>query len=157
MLQRLVDAAGRIPRRFVVTTGPAIAPSAVRLPENVSAATFVPHDLLLPQAELVITHAGLGTVMAALRHGLPLLCVPLGRDQIGNASWIQSNRLGRTVPVNGDVSVISTAIESLLAPDAAERGAAKDMARIFERYGGADAAADALEELVPTSKVAPFA
>lgn len=112
---------------------------------------------MLPEAELVITHAGLGTVMAALRHGIPLLCLPLGRDQFGNASWVQSKGVGRTLPADADVGVIIAAVESLLAPEAAERMAARDMARIFEGYGGADTAADALEELASKPCIAALA
>ncbi len=62
---------------------------------------------------------------------------------------VQSKGVGLTLPADADVSMIGGAIEGLLAPDAAERTAAKGMARIFEGYGGADAAVDALENLVP--------
>jgi Glycosyltransferase family 28 C-terminal domain len=40
-------------------------------------ARYVPHTEILPSASLVITQAGLGTTMAALGHGVPLLCTPL--------------------------------------------------------------------------------
>jgi len=36
---------------------------------------------VFPLADLVITHAGHGTLMRALSHGLPLVCLPMGRDQ----------------------------------------------------------------------------
>ena len=43
-----------------------------------------------PSTDLVITHGGHGTVSAALRHGVPVLCMPMGRDQrevAGSAVW----------------------------------------------------------------------
>lgn len=148
ILQRLVDAGAGVPRRFLVTTGPAIPPSAIEVHPNVTVAGFIPHELLLPQAELVITHAGLGTVMAALRHGLPLLCVPLGRDQFVNAEWVQSRGVGRKLSGDCDISMIAAAIKDLLASDAAERAEAKMLVQVFEDCSGADGAADALEDLL---------
>lgn len=67
------------------------------MPENVVARRFVSHGVVLPQAQLVITHAGLGTVMAALTHGVPLLCIPLKNDQIENAARVVSAGAGRTL------------------------------------------------------------
>ena len=43
----------------------------------------------------MITHAGLGTVMAALAHGLPLLCLPLKADQFENAARVLGLGAGR--------------------------------------------------------------
>jgi len=148
VLQRLADAAAAIARRVVITTGPAVAPSDLRLPPNVSAVAYAPHDLLLSRADLVITHAGLGTVMASLRHGLPLLCVPLGRDQFANADWVVSRRVGRSVGADADVAAIRAAIKDLLADDAGERTTARSLAHVFDGNGGADAAVDQLERLV---------
>lgn len=42
---------------------------------------FVPHAAVLPSARVVVTHGGHGTVMKALAHGVPLVCLPFGRDQ----------------------------------------------------------------------------
>jgi hypothetical protein len=93
VLQRLVDAAGQLTGRVIVTTGPAFVPQDLKLPSNVTAVGYVPHDVLLPQADLVVTHAGLGTVMAALRHSLPLLCLPLveinSQMRHGLSQWAQ--------------------------------------------------------------------
>lgn len=148
VLQRLVGAAGEIPRRFLVTTGPAVAPSDLMLSANVSATSYVPHHLLLPHADLVITHAGLGTIMASLRHGVPLLCLPLGRDQFANAQWVESRGVGRRLPADSDVAAISATIDDLLAEDAGERSAARDLVPVFEDRSGADAAVDSLERIV---------
>jgi UDP:flavonoid glycosyltransferase YjiC (YdhE family) len=50
---------------------------------------------VLPGASLVITHAGLGTVMAALAHGVPLVCMPLKADQFENAARVVALGAGR--------------------------------------------------------------
>ena len=66
----------------------------LRLPPNATRTGYVRHGAVLPHADLVIDHAGLGTVLAALAHGLPQLCVPLGRDQPANAAAVSRTGAG---------------------------------------------------------------
>ena len=47
---------------------------------------FVPHAELLPKCRLVVSHAGSGSVLGALAHGLPMVLLPLGADQPLNAA-----------------------------------------------------------------------
>jgi UDP:flavonoid glycosyltransferase YjiC (YdhE family) len=114
----------------------------------------VPHDVLLPNAAVVVTHAGLGTVLAALRHGLPLLCVPIGRDQPGNAAWVQSSGAGRALPVDAGLGDLTAAMRDLLSAGAPERAAARRLARIFAGYRGADAAVGTIERAVSANNAA---
>jgi MGT family glycosyltransferase len=97
VVQRLVAAVAKLRVHGLVTLGPALRPEDLRLPPNVVARRFVPHAAVLPRARLVITHAGLGTVMAALAHGTPLLCIPLKNDQFENAARVVAARAGRTL------------------------------------------------------------
>jgi UDP:flavonoid glycosyltransferase YjiC (YdhE family) len=61
--------------RVLVTAGPVeIDPAGV--PENAVVVGRAPHDEILPNAALTVTHAGHGTVMASLKYGVPLLCLP---------------------------------------------------------------------------------
>ena len=92
--QRVLDALATLPVRGLLTLGPALAHEDLRVPSNVLVRTFVPHRTVLPSAQLVITHAGLGTVMGALTHGLPLLCLPLKNDQFENAARVVSAGAG---------------------------------------------------------------
>jgi UDP:flavonoid glycosyltransferase YjiC (YdhE family) len=54
-------------------------------PPNVHIERYVPQDLLLGRCDLVVSHAGSGTIMDALSHGLPMVLLPLGADQPENA------------------------------------------------------------------------
>jgi UDP:flavonoid glycosyltransferase YjiC (YdhE family) len=85
LLERIVSALATLPVRALVTTGRL---SLGEPPPNVHLASFVPHPRVLPQADVVVTHAGLGTVHAALVHGRPLVCLPIGRDQPDNAARV---------------------------------------------------------------------
>ena len=42
----------------------------------------------------MITHAGHGSVVRALAHGVPLVCVPMGRDQNDMAARVVYHGLG---------------------------------------------------------------
>jgi UDP:flavonoid glycosyltransferase YjiC (YdhE family) len=81
VLGRAIEALAGLPVEAVVTCGPAIKPSQLPAAPNVRIIAAAPHHELLPTTDLVITHGGHGTVSAALRHGVPVLCLPMGRDQ----------------------------------------------------------------------------
>src|SRR5204862_434107 len=68
--------------------GGVFAPSELRLPANVVAVGSAPHRAVLPSARLVVAHGGHGTTMKALACGVPLLTVPLGRDQADIAARV---------------------------------------------------------------------
>ena len=146
VLQGVLDALGHLPVRVLVTAGPAIDPHALRTAGNTEVVGYVPHSAVLPRASVVVTHAGLGTVMAALAHGVPLVCMPMGRDQFFNAGRVAELGAGRVLPVDADAGVIADAVMSALA-DAALRQGAKKMATAIARYGGSAAAVAELERL----------
>jgi MGT family glycosyltransferase len=146
LLQRLVDAVAALPVRAIVTTGPSIDPATVTAGVNTQVVSYVPHAELLPWTSLVITHAGLGTVMSALGNGVPLLCTPMGRDQFFNAQQVQALGAGRMLPPDADVSAIIDAAREIL-DDATCQAAAKQLAITISGYGGAADAVTALERL----------
>lgn len=72
--------------RVLVTVGPKGDRLAFgSLPSNVNVIRYLPQTDLLPHCSLVVSHAGSGTFLAALDHGLPQLCLPQAADQFGNA------------------------------------------------------------------------
>jgi MGT family glycosyltransferase len=146
MLQRLADALGELPIRVIITTGPAVDPASVRAAANTRVARYVPHDRLLPHAALVVTHAGLGTVMSALSHGVPLLCLPMGRDQFFNAERVIALNAGRVLDANADATQVRDTVMQLLS-DSTTRDGAKRVARRIAEYRGAAELVDALPGL----------
>lgn len=56
------------------------------LPANVQAAPYIPQGLILPLCSAVLCHAGRGSVMGALAHGVPLVLAPMAADQPGTAA-----------------------------------------------------------------------
>ena len=98
---------------------------AVEAPPNVTVRDYIPHDLVLPHMAAVVSHGGLSTVTAALTAGVPLVCIPQGRDQTDNARRVEATGVGRAVAVDAPASAIANALEELLA-DPAPRRAARD-------------------------------
>ncbi|HEX6335964.1 MAG TPA: glycosyltransferase [Jiangellaceae bacterium] len=113
LIRNAIEAVGRLPVRALVTTGPVDA-SADQVPPNVHVTRFIPHAHVLPHAAAVITHGGHGTVMAALRHGLPMVCLPMGRDQGDVAARVAWHRAGVRLSARSGATKISTAIEHVL-------------------------------------------
>jgi UDP:flavonoid glycosyltransferase YjiC (YdhE family) len=146
LLQRCVDAVAQLPVNAIVTTGPSIDPASLTAGSNTQVVRYAPHARILPSTSLVITHAGAGTTMAALGHGVPLLCTPMGRDQYFNAERVQTLRAGRMLTPDADSDAIALAAKDILA-DTRFTAEAKRMADAIGGYGGAARAAIALEAL----------
>jgi MGT family glycosyltransferase len=149
VVQRILDALAELPVQGLVTLGPLLAPADLRLPGNVVARPFVPHGAVLPRAQLVITHAGLGTVMTALAHGVPLLCIPLKNDQFENAARVVATGAGRTLGCHARRSSLKRAILQLLNKPQFKDSAAC-MAEAIAKYSGR--AVKELEAISPLSE-----
>ena len=136
----ILDAVAALPVRVLLTLGGASPDSAVDPPPNVTVRGFVPHDLLLPHMAAVISHGGLSTITAALTAGVPLVCIPQGRDQPDNAKRVAASGVGRVVAADAPPADIATAVRELLADPAALREARR-FAGVIAGLGGGDAAA----------------
>ncbi len=87
----------------VVTIGRDRDPSELAgLGSNLHVERYIPQSLLLPHCDAVISHAGYGTVMGSLAHGLPSVLIPISADQpmharrceeIGTALSLERNEL----------------------------------------------------------------
>lgn len=147
-VQRVVDALADLAVRVVVTAGPSVPAGAVGPRANTTVTGFVPHDRLLPHASLVVSHGGLGTVMAALSHGVPMLCLPMGRDQFFNGSRVQALGAGTMVGPGTEADGIADAVRALLDKGSTARDGAKRMAAVISGYGGASDAVAEIERVV---------
>jgi MGT family glycosyltransferase len=113
-IQSAIDALNGQEIRGLVTLGPALNSARFTVPENVIVVGSAPHSRVFPLASLVITHAGHGTVMRALSHGLPLLCLPMGRDQNDNAVKVHHHGCGIALSSKAGPEKISQAIHRIL-------------------------------------------
>lgn len=79
IFQRVILGLADEPVRLVVTVGANNDPT--RFPQGHAGlwvTRYIPYSQLLPACDLVISHGGAGTTVAALIHGLPHLIIPQG-------------------------------------------------------------------------------
>jgi UDP:flavonoid glycosyltransferase YjiC (YdhE family) len=82
VFRSVLDGCDHLPVNVVLTTGPKSDPESVaRGHDAILARRFVAQASVLPYCRAVVSHAGAGTMLGALCHGLPQLCLPQGTDQ----------------------------------------------------------------------------
>ncbi len=145
-LQRVIDALGSLPVRAVVTTGPAIDIASLNAGPNVHLCRSAPHNQLLRLAALVITHAGHGTVIRALAAGVPMLCMPMGRDQNDNAARVFARGTGLRLSPKAARAKIRDAVEQLLH-DPTYKQRAQELGQQITRDAMESPAVDILEDV----------
>jgi MGT family glycosyltransferase len=144
LAQRILDAVAALPVRALLTVGPALELERLRIPANARTVSYVAHRTVFPHAALVVSHAGWQTINAALADGVPLVCIPDGRDQPDNAARVVA--LGAGVRARKSISTerLRALISRALADQALVRGA-QAAARAQARSDGADAVVAQLE------------
>jgi UDP:flavonoid glycosyltransferase YjiC (YdhE family) len=74
------------PINLIVTVGRDQAPALFGpQPSHVRIERYIPQTLLLPYCDLILTHGGFNTTVAALSFGVPQLFIPISADQPFNA------------------------------------------------------------------------
>jgi UDP:flavonoid glycosyltransferase YjiC (YdhE family) len=144
VLQRVLDALASAPVDVVATLGAHLDASSFRVPPNAQLLPFTRHSALLPHADVFVGHAGLGGIMAAMAFGVPMVLVPLDRDQPHNAARAEAVGAARVVAKDADVDAIRAAVETVRTGER-ERGAVIDMANAIAADG--DAAVAEVEAL----------
>lgn len=90
---RVLSGLRELPATVAVTVGRNIDPDQLGpQPDNVHVERYIPQSVLLPYCHLVVNHGGSGSVIGALAHGLPVVVLPMGADQLPNAQ--RCERLG---------------------------------------------------------------
>jgi len=147
LLQTIVEALGGMAVRALVTTAGQVDVETLDVPANVRVVEFAPHAQVLGETAVMVTHAGLGSVAAALGAGVPLVCTPIDRDQPLNARRVAE--LGAGIALGPDASgdEIARAVGQVLI-DPRYRTAAEAIAGASRDGGGAPAAAAELEALL---------
>ncbi|MET1113357.1 MAG: nucleotide disphospho-sugar-binding domain-containing protein, partial [Comamonas sp.] len=106
---------------------------------------FAPQRAALARADVVVTHAGLNTVLDALEAGTPQLALPIAFDQPGVAARIAHAGTGlKLLAPLASVAALRRALRRLLAePGFAERS--RGLGQEITASGGVQRAADLME------------
>jgi UDP:flavonoid glycosyltransferase YjiC (YdhE family) len=133
---------------LVCTTGGSPVATLGTLPANVRAAPFLPHDVLLPLVDLVVTNGGWGGVLAAVAAGVPLVVAggSLDKPEVARrVAWSGAGldlRTGAPRPSQVRRAVTRALREPRLRQRAGDLGAA------IAAAGGAHTAGALVEELL---------
>lgn len=148
LLRRVSAALGRLPVRGLVTTGRAVDPADVPAPDNVRVVRAAPHGTVLAEAAAVVTHAGHGTVLKALAAGVPLVCLPMGRDQKDNSVRVVRLGAGVRLAENTPPDRIAAAVRRILDDSAYAEAARRFAGVLAEERRSRPSAADRAEGLL---------
>ena len=97
-----------------------------------------------PAIAMVIVHGGTGGITEALYNRVPIIVVPFGADQTGNAARVQSAGAGIALQqAELTPAVVRDSVERILAGD--YRKKAEQMRKIFDGAGGVNRASDLVE------------
>ncbi len=95
LLRSTVDTVRGLGRRIVVLSMAAAAEFSCD--DKIFCCKYAPHAALLPMAEAIVHHGGIGTVFAALKSGTPQIVIPQGLDQYYWAEIIREKKWGNAV------------------------------------------------------------
>ncbi len=147
LLQRIVDGLGTVDCHVLVTTGPGLRDRPLwRTPGNVHTVESAPHGSVLPHVDLVVTHGGHGTVVRSLAAGVPVMVVPISRDQPDNAARVVHHGVGIMVRKRSSPAAFAKAARRALDDEAMHAQAAGLASRMAPDIGAPKAVA-ALEAL----------
>jgi MGT family glycosyltransferase len=145
LMRRLVDVLGRTEHRYIVSKGPQA--DLYELADNMWGEEFVPQPSVLPQVDLVITHAGNNTTTECFHFGKPMIALPLFWDQYDNAQRIDETGFGvRLATYEFGDDELRAAVDRLLA-DADLRGRMAAIAERLQANPGTVRAADLIERV----------
>ena len=116
-------------------------------PSHVRVERYVPQSLVLPHCDVVVSHAGSGTVLGALALGLPQLCLPQGADQFLNAAAMASSGAGISLRPDEATEPAVRAAIARLVDDRSFRETARRLGATIEAMPSPDEVAELLETL----------
>jgi UDP:flavonoid glycosyltransferase YjiC (YdhE family) len=146
-LDVLLAALAELDADVLLTTGWQNDPAELNaIPANATVERFVPQDDVLPRCSLIVTHAGSGSTLGALAHGVPMLAVPHAADQFENAAAAAAAGAARVVmPDELSQSAVRDAANALL-DDPSYRDAARTIAAEIAAMPDAAQVAQQIEE-----------
>ena len=135
---------------FVVATSAAYEPEELEAKDlpNVRLERFIPHDPVVKRASVVICHGGMGITQRALFHGVPVVVIPFGRDQLEVARRVEFAGAGvRLMPKKLTGSTLKKAVQDALS---LKEGAVRIASSL--RASGSDQTVAALIEELQTQR-----
>jgi zeaxanthin glucosyltransferase len=149
IFRKIAEACAGLNVQLVISLGGGLEPNRLaNLSGDPLVVRFAPQLELVKRASLVITHAGLNTVLESLAEGVPLVCIPLGNDQPGVASRVVTHGTGIVVPPRkANAERLRSAVRAVLENES-YRNAARQLQSVMAQIDGPDRAADIVEDVL---------
>ena len=126
----------------------AIDPADLPIPGNAHVVRYADHNAILARADLCVTHGGHGTMMRALKHGVPMVVLPgFPHDQGPNAALIEKLGAGLALPGDADAAALAQAAGRIIAGPSF-KSSAEENTKDVQDLDGASSAAKLMESLV---------
>jgi UDP:flavonoid glycosyltransferase YjiC (YdhE family) len=107
---------------------------------------FAPHQKIIERSQLVITHAGMNTVLTALSCGVPIVAIPITNEQPGIAERLKRTKAGEAIQLkNLNEKMLRDVITKVLTQTHYREKAQRMKQNILEA-GGVVRAVDIIEE-----------
>lgn len=121
-----LKALAQLPVRVLATTGGRSVDGLLdRLPDNARVREFISFERWLPQAAVLITNGGYGSINYALDQGVPLIIAGTGEDKLEAASRVVAAGCGINLHTsNPDESQLCHAVQQILTQPAYRQHAA---------------------------------
>lgn len=147
LLQAALVGLGDEPVRVLATWNRKPLPTPVTVQANTRLVEWISYSRTMPRCELVICHAGHGTMVRALASGAPVLAVPHAGDMAENAARADWAGVGARLPwrLLGPQTLRLAVRRAVLDPGLAS--GARELARWAAEHDGASRAADLVEAL----------
>lgn len=139
---------------LALTTGRDLDPATLGPPPaNVHIERYIPQTLLFPHCDAAVIHGGSGTVMAALRYGLPMVIIPIAADQPLNAQRCAELGVARVIgPADRTPETIREATREVLV-NGDYRANAERYREEMARLPGVEHAAGLIERLATRGQI----
>ncbi|MGA0600734.1 glycosyltransferase [Caulobacter sp. KR2-114] len=113
-VRNVIAALGGLPVRGLVTLGPVLDVGDFPAPPNVAVVRSAPHSQILPHCAVVVSHCGHASTLRPLMAGVPILAIPMGRDQDDNAARAVAAGAAVRLPRDATPEAIAAALTSLI-------------------------------------------
>lgn len=134
---------------MLLTIGPELDRTTLGdIPPNVSVVSWISQVDVLEFASMAIIHGGLGTVKECIYYGVPMLVIPVTRDQPSNARRVVQHGLGMSADITaitGD-TLAATALQVLKDP--VIRSNIRRMQQIFREQQASQRGVEAVAKIL---------
>jgi UDP:flavonoid glycosyltransferase YjiC (YdhE family) len=153
IFKTIADACAGLDAQLLISLGGGFDPAKLgKLAADPLVVRFVPQLEILKRAAMVITHAGINTVLESLSEGVPMVAVPLGNDQPGVAARLKARGAGVVVSRHWLTPARLRKAVTLVLQDSRYRAAARDLQKVIGQIDGAGRAAELIEQVLNLRK-----